>query len=85
MPNKRRDENVDAAGDSNLIGRTATRALDVVLRFLSERVGTSLVFAVLPDGWAWWHGVKLTPADLERLDALRKKAEWCHSEQLMAA
>jgi hypothetical protein len=85
MPNKRRDENVDAAGDSNSIGRTASRALDVVPRLLCERSGMSSLFAVLPDGWAWWHRVKLTPADLERLDALRKKAEWCHSEQLMAA
>jgi transposase-like protein len=43
----------------------------VVPRFMNERSGLSLLFAVLVDASAGWHGVKITPASAQQLEALR--------------
>ena len=47
------------------------RRSKVVPRFMSERSGLSLLFAVLVDASAGWHGVKITPASAQQLEALR--------------
>ena len=39
-------------------------------RFMNERSGLSLMFAVLVDASASWRGVKITPAISRELDAL---------------
>ena len=46
------------------------RRLKVIPRFMSERSGLSLMFAVLVDASAGWRGVKVTPAISRELDAL---------------
>jgi putative transposase len=47
------------------------RRSKVVPRFMSERSGLSLLFAVLVDASAGWHGVKITPASAQPLEVLR--------------
>jgi len=47
------------------------RRSKVVPRFMSERSGLSLLFAVLVDASAGWHGVEITPASAQQLVALR--------------
>ena len=47
------------------------RRSKVVPRFMSERCGLSLLFAVLVDASAGWHGVKIAPALAQQLQALR--------------
>jgi len=47
------------------------RRSKVVPRFMSERSGLSLLFAVLVDASAGWHGVKITPASSRQVEALR--------------
>src|SRR5579883_3345922 len=47
------------------------RGSKVVPRFMSERSGLSLLFAVLVDASAGWHGVKVTQASAQQLEALR--------------
>jgi hypothetical protein len=47
------------------------RRAKVIPRFIKEKSGLSLMFAVLVDASASWHGVKITPAVNERLAELR--------------
>jgi len=47
------------------------RRSKVVPRFMSERSGLSLLFAVLVEASAGWHGVKIAPALAQQLQALR--------------
>jgi len=47
------------------------RLSKVIPRFMSEKSGLSLMFAVLVDASAGWHGVKITPASAQQLEALR--------------
>ena len=47
------------------------RRSKVVPRFMSERSGLSLLFAVLVDASAEWHRVKIAPALVQQLQALR--------------
>jgi transposase-like protein len=47
------------------------RRSKVVPRFMSERSGLSLLFALLVDASAGWHGVKIAPALAQQLQALR--------------
>ena len=47
------------------------RRSKVIPRFMSEKSGLSLMFAVLMDASAGWHGVKRTPASAQQLEALR--------------
>jgi putative transposase len=47
------------------------RRSKVIPRFMSEKSGLSLMFAVLVDASAGWHGVKITPASAQQLEALR--------------
>jgi transposase-like protein len=47
------------------------RRSEVVPRFMSEKSGLSLMFAVLVDASASWRGVKVSPAIAEQLEALR--------------
>ena len=44
-------------------------------RFMSERSGLSLMFAVLVDASAAWRGVKITPATSQELEASRTSAK----------
>jgi len=46
------------------------RRSKVIPRFMSERSGLSLMFAVLVDASAGWRGVKVTPAISRELDTL---------------
>jgi transposase-like protein len=57
-----------------LFGEGQRRA-KVVPRFMSERSGLSLLFAVLVDASANWRGVKITPGVSRQLEDLRKKSE----------
>jgi putative transposase len=52
-----------------LFGEGQRRA-KVIPRFMSEKSGLSLMFAVLVDASASWRGVKVTPAIRRELDAL---------------
>jgi putative transposase len=54
-----------------LFGEGKRRA-KVIPRFLSERSGLSLMFAVLVDASAAWRGVKITSAVSRQLEDLRK-------------
>jgi transposase-like protein len=59
---------------TNLLERSfgeGRRRSKVIPRFVSERSGLSLMFAVLVDASAGWRGVKITPANSHELDALR--------------
>ncbi len=47
------------------------RRSKVIPRFMSEKSGLSLMFAVLVDASASWRGVKVSPASALELDALR--------------
>jgi len=47
------------------------RRSKVIPRFMNERSGLSLMFAVLVDASAEWRGVKVTPAASQELGALR--------------
>jgi transposase-like protein len=66
-----------------LLGEGRRRS-KVVPRFLSERSGLSLVFAVLVDASAGWHGVKITPASGRQLAALRPEPSTKASSRLAA-
>ena len=46
------------------------RRSKVIPRFMNERSGLSLMFAVLVDASAGWRGVKITPSISRELDAL---------------
>ncbi len=50
---------------------SSPRRSKVVPRFMNEGSGLSLLFAVLVDASAGWHGVKITPAAGPHLEALR--------------
>ncbi len=39
-----------------------------------EQAGLALIYAVTVDVARRWHGIKVTPADLEKLSALRQEA-----------
>ncbi|MHC4090588.1 MAG: hypothetical protein ACYSVY_09985 [Planctomycetota bacterium] len=41
----------------------------------NERAGLSLIHAVLVDVSKRWHGIRITPGDLEKLAALRAQIE----------
>ena len=60
------------------------RRSKVVPRFMSERSGLSLLFAVLVDASAGWHGVKITPASGRQLEALRPEPSVKASSRLAA-
>ena len=47
------------------------RRVKVIPRFMSEKSGLSLMFAVLVDASASWRGVKITSAVQQRLAELR--------------
>jgi transposase-like protein len=47
------------------------RRSKVIPLFVSEKSGLSLMFAVLVDASARWHGVNITPAAAQQLEALR--------------
>ena len=51
------------------------RRSKVTPRFMSERSGLSLMFAVLVDASAAWRGVKITPATSQELEALRTSSK----------
>ena len=53
-----------------LFGESQRRA-KVIPRFMNEKSGLSLMFAVLVDASAGWRGVKITPAIQQRLAELR--------------
>ena len=57
-----------------LFGEGRRRA-KVVPRFMTERSGLSLLFAVLVDASASWRGVKLTPSVNRELEVLRTNAK----------
>jgi putative transposase len=63
-------------------GRRRTK---VIPRFMTERSGMSLLFAVLVDASASWRGVRMTPALTRQLEALRKQPETCRAHMRMAA
>jgi len=50
------------------------RRLKVIPRFMNERSGMSLMFAVLVDASASWHGIKITPAIGQELEAVSKNS-----------
>jgi hypothetical protein len=47
----------------------------VIPRFMNERSGLSLMFAVLVDASTGWRGVTMTPAIGQELDALRTSSK----------
>ena len=49
-------------------GRRRTK---VISSMPDERAGLSLIHAVLVDVSRRWHGIRITPADLEKLNILR--------------
>ena len=49
----------------------ARRRTKVISTIPDERAGLSLIHAVLVDVSRRWHGIKITPADLEKLNVLR--------------
>ena len=49
----------------------ARRRTKVISSLPDERAGLSLIHAVLVDVSRRWHGIKITPDDLEKLNALR--------------
>jgi len=51
------------------------RRSKVIPRFMNERSGLSLMFAVLVDASAGWRGVKITPAVRNQLEELRTNSE----------
>ncbi|MFQ6048281.1 MAG: IS256 family transposase [Phycisphaerae bacterium] len=51
----------------------ARRRTKVIGPLAGERSGLSLIHAVLVDVSQRWHGIKLTPGDLEKLNALRRE------------
>ncbi|MCX7825657.1 MAG: transposase, partial [Verrucomicrobiae bacterium] len=57
-----------------LLGEGRRRS-KVIPRFLNERSGMSLLFAVLVDASAAWRGVGMTPALTQQLEALKKKTQ----------
>jgi putative transposase len=58
------------------------RRSKVVPRFMSERSGLSLLFAVLVDASGTWHGIKITPAIGQELEGLTKNSGAKPSPQL---
>jgi putative transposase len=52
-------------------GRRRTK---VIPRFMNEKSGLGLMFAVLVDASASWHGIKITPAIGQELEGLRKNS-----------
>ncbi len=60
------------------------RRSKVVPRFMNEKSGLSLLFAVLVDASVGWHGVKITAAMAQQLDALRPDSRACPSSRLAA-
>ena len=49
----------------------ARRRTNAMGPMAGERSGLSLVYAVLVDVAKRWHGIRITPADLEKLNGLR--------------
>jgi putative transposase len=66
-----------------LFGEGQRRA-KVILRFMNEQSGLSLVFAVLVDASAKWRGVKITPAVSPQLEGLRTDSEGKRATQVAA-
>jgi len=60
------------------------RRSKVIPRFMNERSGMSLMFAVLVDASASWRGVKIQPAALQELDSLRTQSSAKSSRRLAA-
>ena len=56
----------------------------MIPRFMSEKSGLSLMFAVLVDASASWRGVKVIPAVSQQLEALRKGSNQGTSDALAA-
>ena len=62
-------------------GRRRTK---VIPRFMNEKSGLGLMFAVLVDASASWHGIRITPAIGQALEGLRKNSGARPSSQLAA-
>ena len=60
------------------------RRSKVIPRFMNEKSGLSLLFAVLVDASASWRGVKVIPAVSQQLGALRKGSNQGTSDALAA-
>ncbi len=60
------------------------RRSKVIPRFMNEKLGLSLLFAVLVDASASWRGVKVSPAASQQLEALRKDSKRGTSNALAA-
>jgi putative transposase len=60
------------------------RRSKVIPRFMSERSGMSLLFAVLVDASASWRGVKVTPSVNRELEALRTNPQTRQAVRLAA-
>jgi len=60
------------------------RRSKVIPRFMNEKSGLSLMFAVLVDASASWRGVKVTPAASQQLEAVRKDSKSGTSNALAA-
>lgn len=60
------------------------RRTKVIPRFLSERSGLSLMFAVSVDASAGWRGVKVNPGIVPELEALRTNSRAQPAAQLTA-
>jgi len=60
------------------------RRSKVVPRFMNERSGLSLMFAVLVDASAGWHGIKISPAVAQQLDRLKPHSDASSSTQVAA-
>jgi hypothetical protein len=56
----------------------------VIPRFMNERSGLSLMFAVLVDASAGWRGVTMTPAVSQELEALRTSSKGQATNSLAA-
>jgi transposase-like protein len=61
------------------------RRSKIVPRFMSETSGLSLLFAVLVDASASWHGIKINAAAIAQLEALKKTASKQKEALLKAA
>jgi putative transposase len=60
------------------------RRSKVIPRFMNERSGLSLMFAVLVDASAAWRGVKITPAISQEVEALRTSSKAQPANRLAA-
>jgi putative transposase len=72
---------------TNLLERLfgeARRRSKVVPRFMTERSGLSLLFAVLVDASASWRGVRVTPSANRELEVLRTNAKTRQALRLAA-